>query len=111
MKKIVHWSELDAEINSRGIRGLSISNGQHLINSDGMVIGYVSTPIGEEPSWVFYDEPAYEAGDTLIASSIRVSRKSLSEAIFQASTVMTPPFRRSSELVALLQKHIQLENK
>jgi hypothetical protein len=111
MNKIVHWADLDLEMKTRGIRGLSISNGQHLINSDGMIIGHVSTPIGEEPSWVFYEEPAYKASDTLIHNCILVSRTSLSETLFQAATTLTPPFKRSSELVTLLQKSLTFENK
>ena len=106
----IDWPDLEAEVLNRGIYGLSISNGQQLINSENMVVGHVSTPIGGSPSWVFYDRPAYKASGSLISASILIDGIGFYERLFQAATTLKPPFKTSSELTILLESLVSLDN-
>ena len=101
MIKSIDWQDLESEVRNRGLTGLSIANGQHLINSEHMVIGYVSTPIGGHPSWNF-DDHIYKASKSLIKNAVIISNTTLYEHLFQASTTDTPPFKTSRELASLL---------
>lgn len=109
MKQIIDWPYLEHAMDDRGLEDLSIANGQHIIDLEGMVIGHVSTPIGGEPSWIFYDNPAYEAGENLVSKTIRISTTSLLGDLFQATTINTPPFKTSTDLESMLKNSPSLQ--
>lgn len=110
MEEKIDWQDLVYEIDKRGIKGAAICNGQHIIDIDNIVVGYVSTPIGEDPCWIFYSKPSYEANQSLKNKAVLISNTSLEECLFQASTKGVPPFKTSTQLQDLLERLLILEN-
>lgn len=105
------WFSLGESLDQVGAPRARICLGQHIINEMDMVIGYLSTPFGAEPEWVFYDHPMYKASDFMVINSIPASENNLFETLFQASATNEPcPFRTSTELHEFLSK-INLINK
>ncbi|MDN0096189.1 MULTISPECIES: hypothetical protein [Yersinia] len=110
MEKKIAWPDLFCEIKEKGIKGAAICNGQHIINSESMVVGYLSTPIGEEPYWFFFSKPTYEANQSMKDSAILLSNTSFEGYLFQQSTTLIPPFKTSTQLKKILDSLSEFEN-